>query len=239
MIIIRKLGVGTLILVTAIYFFIYSAVRYNLTVTSARAAQSPMTIVIDAGHGGEDGGAVSASGMQESDLNLSMALRMEQILALCGIKTSMIRCTDTAVYTEGSTITEKKVSDLKHRVQLVNDTTNAILISIHQNHFSEPKYAGAQVFYAPTAGSEALAQISQSCLRSTLDPGNRRQPKPADSVYLMQQVQCPAILVECGFLSNIQEAALLQTDSYQTKLVCALTCALTQYLEKGELEVEI
>lgn len=236
---IKNLGVGTLILITAVYFFVYSAMRYNLAATAAMDVSRPVTVVIDAGHGGEDGGAVSVSGVQECQINLSVALRLEQLLALCGVKPAMIRTIDTAVYTEGDTITEKKVSDLKHRVQLVNETTNALLISIHQNHFSEPKYTGAQVFYAPFNGSEALALLTQQSLRSTLDPGNRRQPKPANSVYLMQQVSCPAILVECGFLSNPQEAALLQTETYQTKLVCALTCALTQYLEKGEREVEI
>ena len=235
----KQLSIGALLVVTATYFFVYSAVRYNLAATAALGNYNPITVVIDAGHGGEDGGAVSISGIQESDLNLSVALRMEQLLALCGIHPAMIRREDIAVYTEGGTITEKKVSDLKQRVDLVNRTDHALLISIHQNHFSEPKYDGAQVFYAPSTSSQKLAQLTQQQLRTTLNPGNNRQEKPADSVYLMQKVQCPAILVECGFLSNPQETELLQSEVYQIKIVCALGCALTQYLEEGKWEVEI
>lgn len=234
----KQLGVGTLVLVTAVYFFVYSAVRYNLAASAAALAGQPVTVVIDAGHGGEDGGATSVSGVSESQINLAIALRLEQVLALCGIETKMIRTEDTAVYTQGTTITEKKVSDLKQRVDMVNSVPNAVLVSIHQNHFSESKYDGAQVFYADTDGSKHLAQQAQSLLRQTLDPGNLREIKKAESVYLMEQIQCTGILVECGFLSNPQEDLLLQEDFYQIKLTCAISGALTQFLEEGsELEV--
>lgn len=233
-------GIGVLILITAIYFFIYSAVRFNLAATAAVIAENPVTIILDAGHGGEDGGASSADGAMESHINLSITLRLEQLLALCGMRTHLIRSDDVAVYSGNcKTISEKKVSDLKNRVEMVNAITPAILVSIHQNHFSEAKYDGAQVFYAGTDGSKALAQQTQEVLRRAIDPGNRREIKRAASVYLMEHIHCTGILVECGFLSNPTEARNLQDSVYQTKLACAIGSSLAQFLTKGEIEVEI
>lgn len=229
----KQWWIGTFALVAAFYYLIYGAMQYNLAAVASSLNNQPVTVVIDAGHGGEDGGTVSVSGIPESKINLAIALRLEQILALCGVSTSMIRSEDVSVSNGGSTVSERKVSDLKRRVELVNTTPNALLVSIHQNHFSEPKYDGAQVFYSPMSESKSLAQRTQQLLRSGLDPCNRREIKAADSVYLMEQIRCPGILVECGFLSNPEEAALLNTENYQTKLACVLGCALTQYLEEG------
>lgn len=233
-------SIGAILILAAAYFFVFSAVRFNLAATAAAMAQEPVTVVIDAGHGGEDGGATSVSGVRESQLNLAISLRLEQLLALAGIQTQMIRDTDTAVYSGScATITEKKVSDLKNRVATINAVNQALVVSIHQNHFSESKYSGAQVFYAPADGSKELAQIAQSVLRETLAPSNRREPKAASSVYLMEHIQCTGILVECGFLSNPQEDLKLQDSDYQKKLVCAIGGALTQYLGKGEAQNEV
>lgn len=162
----KQLGVGTLVLVTAVYFFVYSAVRYNLAASAAALAGQPVTVVIDAGHGGEDGGATSVSGVSESQINLAIALRLEQVLALCGIETKMIRTEDTAVYTQGTTITEKKVSDLKQRVDMVNSVPNAVLVSIHQNHFSESSTM-ARRFFTPIqmAASIWRSRPSHFCAR--------------------------------------------------------------------------
>lgn len=210
------------------------AARLKTNVAQAVAlASQPVTVVIDAGHGGEDGGAVGSSGVRESVLNLAVALRLEQVLALCGIQSSMIRTEDKAVYTEGSTITEKKVSDLKRRVKLVNDTWNAVLVSIHQNHFPEPIYKGAQVFYAGTERSRELGELTQSILRQTLDSENHRQSKRSSSVYLMEQINCPGILVECGFLSNPREEQLLCQSDYQLKIACAIGASMARFLEEG------
>ena len=143
---------------------------------------------------------------------------------------AMIRTTDTAVYTNGTTISEKKISDLKHRVELVNETANALLLSIHQNQFSDGRYSGAQVFDAPTSGSQDFAQLTQSLLISSLNPKSKRACKPAESVYLMQHIQCTGILVECGFLSNSQEEANLRTPEYQKKLCCVIASAADAFL---------
>ena len=145
---------------------------------AAPAAPSrPQTmLVLDAGHGGEDGGATGVSGTSEAALNLDISLRLRDLLRLCGVRVSMIRETDTAVYSDGCrTISEKKVSDIKNRTETVNQTENALLLSVHQNFFTEGKYHGAQVFYAKTPGSQALAEQLQANLALGLEPGNRRQ----------------------------------------------------------------
>ena len=183
----------------------------------------------------EDGGASSRSGVLESTINLEIAKRIEDLLHFAGVRTQMIRTQDVSVYTEGGSIQQKKVSDLKNRVQMVERTPNALLLSIHQNYFPEAKYHGAQVFYAKTPGSEALAALLQQTLRTCVDPENHRREKPAEAVYLMEKVSCTAVLVECGFLSNEPEAEKLTQAQYQKQLTGAVCGALCSYLEtEGE-----
>lgn len=188
------------------------------------------TIIIDAGHGGVDGGATSCSGVLESKINLEIAIKLEQVMHLLGIKTIMIRTTDESIYTQGNTISEKKVSDIKERVRIVNSTQNAILVSIHQNYFSESKYNGAQVFFAPTDGSDELAKYMQQMFVLKLNHGSKRQIKKADKIYLLQNIECPGVLVECGFISNPQEERLLQNDEYQNKICCIIAGCCSNYL---------
>lgn len=197
------------------------------------ADQTPCRIVIDPGHGGEDGGATGVAGTRESDLNLAVSLRLQALLRLFGHEPVMVRTTDTAVYSAGAgTISEKKVSDIHNRVRLVNDTPGALLVSIHQNFFTQGKYSGAQVFYADDAYSRELAQQMQAQLRASLDPGNRREAKgAAGTVYLMNHIQTPGILVECGFLSNAAEEVRLNTPAYQTRLAMTMAAVLLQNLE--------
>jgi len=187
-------------------------------------------VVIDAGHGGEDGGASGKSGVLESYINLQVALRLDDLMHLLGIDTVMIRTTDRSVYTKGETLAAKKVSDLKERVRLINETDDALMVSIHQNHFTDSRYKGAQVFYAPTGGSREVATILQSEFIRTLNNGSKRQPKKADGIYLMQKISCAGILVECGFLSNPEEEALLQDPEYQNKICCVIASVCSTYL---------
>ena len=187
-------------------------------------------IVIDAGHGGVDGGATSCTGVLESQINLEIALRLDDLMHLLGYDTVMIRKTDTSVYTQGQTIAAQKVSDLKERVRIVNQTENAILISIHQNTFSDSRYGGAQVFYAKTEGSEQLAKKLQEQFVSTVNPGSRRQAKKSNGIYLMEHIQRPGILVECGFLSNAAEESRLRDQEYQKKLGAVIATSVSQYL---------
>lgn len=187
-------------------------------------------IVIDPGHGGEDGGATSCTGRMESEYNLAISRRLDDLLHLLGYRTRMTRTSDVSIYTTGSTLAQKKVSDLKERVRIVNETGNALLVSIHQNQFSDSRYSGAQVFYAKTTGSKELGQKLQTELVSALNPGSNRKSKPVSGVYLLENIPCAGVLVECGFLSNPQEEAMLRNTAYQKKLCCVLAATLHQYL---------
>ena len=189
-------------------------------------------IIIDAGHGGIDGGATSCTGVLESQINLEIALRLDDLMHLLGMNTLMIRNTDTSVYTQGDSISAQKVSDLKERVRIVNQTENAVLISIHQNHFSDDKYDGAQVFYAPNNESEMLAKELQTTIINTLNIGSKRMAKKADGIYLMQNIHCPGILFECGFLSNPEEEANLRSPDYQRKLCCVIASTINISLKR-------
>ncbi len=194
--------------------------RKTLAVASFSAA--PNILIIDAGHGGEDGGAISVSGKRECELNLEIARRTADLAALLGIRTKMIRTSDVSIHDDTChTIAEKKRSDLRNRVKLVNETPNAILLSIHQNHFAEEKYYGTQVFYAANTESKSLAEKMQEDVR-LLNPKNRRMSKAAQSVYLLEHVSCVSVLVECGFLSNYKEEQLLGEADYQKKLAMAM-----------------
>lgn len=188
-------------------------------------------IIIDAGHGGEDGGAISCTGIRESDINLEIAIKLQDLFHLLGYDTKMIRITDKSVYTQGDTIAAKKVSDLKERVRIINETENALVISIHQNNFSDSRYSGAQIFYSSKEDSAALARQMQSNFVQTLNPGSNRKTKKSQGVYLMEHIQCTAVLVECGFLSNPQEEAKLRSKGYQKSICCVIACSVSNYLD--------
>lgn len=199
----------------------------------AAAEVLPYTVIVDAGHGGEDGGACSCTGALESELNLEIALRVNDLLHLLGRPTRMVRSTDVAVYSEGcTTIAQKKASDLKNRVKLVNETPNALLVSIHQNQFSESKYYGAQVFYAAHGDSRALAEQTQALLNTQVDTSNHRTATQTEAVYLLRSINCTGILVECGFLSNAAEEARLHEAKYQKKLAAAICGSVNCYLSE-------
>lgn len=187
-------------------------------------------IIIDAGHGGVDGGATSCKGTLESGINLQIALRLNDLLRLLGHSTIMIRTTDITVAPKGETIAQKKIYDLRERVRIANSEPNALLISIHQNTFSDSRYSGAQVFYAKTKNSDLLAKQLQEAFCNSINTGSERKSKGAKGVYLMEHVECTAILVECGFLSNLQEATALEEPEYQKKLCCVIGATVSQFL---------
>ena len=230
-----KWGFALLCYLLIIGIFVSVTFWGNIAIT-AIAEKIPMersdTIIIDAGHGGEDGGATSCSGKLESSFNLEIALKLNDLLHLLGYQTQMIRTTDRSVYTQGDTIAAKKVSDLKQRVKTVNETEDALLISIHQNTFPESRYRGAQVFYGPAGESRQLADNLQTAFIETINPGSNRKSKKADGIYLMQHIDCTGILVECGFLSNPEEEAMLQTEEYQRRICCVIGATVAEFLTK-------
>ena len=184
-------------------------------------------MIIDAGHGGEDGGATSCTGRLESTYNLEIALRLEEMMRFFGYRTVMIRTTDTAVYKKGETIAQKKIDDLKNRVKTVNSTDGAVLLSIHQNYYPQERYSGAQVFYADNDASRLLADAVQSAFLSTLNPGSRRKTKPGKGIYLLEKCEKTGILVECGFLSNQEEAEKLCLPEYQKAVAAVIGAAVS------------
>lgn len=216
-------------------WLLYEKTAKQMAETSVLLEQMPEIVIIDPGHGGEDGGAVSRTGARESTINLDISKKLNQLLRLCGFRTYLLRSEDISLHQgDCKSISEKKVSDLKNRVALVQANQPGILISIHQNHFSDSQYSGAQVFYARTPQSKELADLAQNALRIGLNPENHRQIKLSQSVYLMENIDCPGILVECGFLSHPKEELLLQQPEYQNKIACALVSALSQFEEERE-----
>ena len=195
----------------------------------APAGGAVTTVVVDPGHGGVDGGASAPDGTLERDLNLEIGRRVRDLLAFTGVPAVMTRTTEEAIHTEGETIRERKVSDTRNRVELVNGTENALLLSIHQNSLpSSPVTHGAFVFWNGEPGAEELAQAVQAALNGTVNRGHEKEARRiSGSVYLMNHVTAPGVLVECGFLSNPQEAAALQTEEHQKRLALAITAGVS------------
>ena len=214
-----------------IAFCAYLGVRGGERAVAAIQERIPIrrehTVIIDAGHGGEDGGATSCTGRLESTYNLEIALRLEEMMRFFGYRTVMIRTTDTAVYKKGETIAKKKIDDLKNRVKTVNSTDGAVLLSIHQNYYPQERYSGAQVFYADNDASKLLADAVQSAFLSTLNPGSRRKTKPGKGIYLLEKCEKTGILVECGFLSNQEEAEKLCLPEYQKAVAAVIGAAVS------------
>lgn len=215
-------------LYAAAFFLICAAFLRHSVEVSGTLAPFPAhpVVVIDAGHGGLDGGTTGVAGTAEDQINLRISRRLNALLLLCGCDTVMTRTTEESLATEGTTIRQQKQSDLRNRVALVNGLPSAILVSIHQNHFPDSRYFGPQVFWSE--GGEELARSLQQVLNESL--GGKRSPKESAGVYLMEQITHPGILVECGFLSNPNEEQKLQSPEHQKRLSAAMTAAIVAYL---------
>ena len=209
---------------------------HHIKPVSAFYADAPV-IVIDAGHGGIDGGAVSAEGALEKEINLSIAQKLNDMLTVFGFRTVMIRDSDRSIHDPSvKGVKSQKTSDLKNRLKILEDTPSGIWISIHQNKYSDSAVSGTQVFYGPNRGESAqLANYLQRTVTGYLQPDNTRETKAAtDSLYILYHASKPAVMVECGFLSNPQEARLLQDDTYQNKLSFSIVIGLMNTLAHQE-----
>lgn len=210
----------------------YSAFSNITARTDSDSLEQQPMIVIDAGHGGEDGGA-EVDGVLEKDINLSIAGKLSEILRLCGCRVTEIRDEDISVYdSDAQTLREKKVSDLKRRVEIANESDNNILVSIHQNKFDNSAYSGAQLFYSSNHDdSRVLAESIRGAITSLLQKDNTRELKPASSdIYLLDHAEVPAVIVECGFLSNQEERSKLMDDDYQNEMAYAVAMGVLEYI---------
>lgn len=201
------------------------------TVESGQQEYKP-TIVIDAGHGGEDGGAVTENGVLEKDINLDIALKLRKMFTQNDFDVIMIREDDISIYDENAeTLKEKKKSDMYNRLELFNSNENNIVISIHQNKFSDSQYSGTQVFYSKNnPKSVILAECIKNSVVGLLQPDNTRQCKPADkNIFLLHNSTSAAVIVECGFLSNPQEAQLLNNDTYRNEMAFSIYMGFLEF----------
>lgn len=200
--------------------------------TSVSTKELPV-VIIDAGHGGEDGGASSKDGLKEKDLNLDVALTLGNMLEADGITVIQTRTEDKMLYTEykkGSL----KMQDLKNRLDISKQHENSIFISIHMNKFSEEKYSGLQVFYSQNSDESAvLASKIQSKVKEHLQNDNDRETKKANSnIYLLDNIETPAILIECGFLSNPDECTKLSSEDYRKELAGVIYSSVVEFLDE-------
>ena len=220
--------------------FAFHALTTGLPVMQAFSAveKPPVTVVIDPGHGGEDGGAVSPDGVQESHINLAVSKQLRDLLCFAGVQTVMTREEDVTICDEGlGTIRARKASDIRNRVAIVNGTENAVLLSIHQNSLpSSTVTHGAQVFWNQQEGAKELAEAIQTSLNDTINVGNEKHTKQIPpTVYLMKHVTAPAMLVECGFLTNQEETGRLQDETYQRTLAISIAAGYLRGTSEGEI----
>ena len=223
----------------AIFYFLNHKSKDSLP-SEESSAQSPMpdkkypTVIIDAGHGGEDGGAIGKNGAHEKDINLTIALKLKSNLDSLGIPCVLTRTTDILLYDRNADYEgQKKRLDLLARKEFAEQYENAIFISIHQNSYPKEQYNGFQAYYSPNEPtSRTLALSIEESVQTTLQPQNNRASKQADSsIYLLDKLYCPAVLLECGFLSNQSECEKLCDEEYQNELCDAIIDGIVVFLE--------
>ena len=197
--------------------------------TTGNSVHSRHTVIIDAGHGGKDAGTIGIDGTKEKDINLSIALMLRDYLAVSGIRTAMTREGDNELYPAGS---DTSRSDLYNRLDFVNSFDNAVLISVHQNHFSDEREWGTQIWYsANTPQSKTLADSILSNVKQWVQPENKRENKVSDdSYYILYQASVPSVMVECGFMSNRNENELLQNPTYQNQFAFVILTGVCEEL---------
>lgn len=224
------------LIITALMFMSFvllmfsSAQNISKTVSSNQVKILPQ-LVIDAGHGGEDGGAVSDNGILEKDINLQISNDTADLLYLLGYDTIKTRSSDVDLANGENSIRQRKVSDMKKRLKMFNSTDNNVVISIHQNKFTESKYNGTQIFYSPNdEKSKELADNIRFSVKKLLQPYNERECKKADKgIYLLKNSKVPAVIVECGFLSNYNECNKLIQNEYQKQVAFSIVSGFLNY----------
>lgn len=203
--------------------------------TVADAETKITTVILDAGHGGEDCGAVGENGVYEKDINLAIATCMKGMLEEKGYTVIMTRTEDKMLYSEAENVKGmRKLSDLKNRCKVAEGHDDAVFISIHVNSFGAPQYSGLQVYYSDgSAESRSLADSIQGHVRNSIQPSNNRAIKNGKDLYVLDKCPVTSVLVECGFLTNPEEAAKLSEKEYQKELSFSVVCGIIEYIEKN------
>jgi N-acetylmuramoyl-L-alanine amidase len=237
----RKIVSGALLCGCAL-FTLYGASRVAeksekgaLPVSLSGEGDELPVIVLDAGHGGIDGGCTSAEGVPEKGINLDILLRLRDILEINGYEVRVTRDSDRSIHDEGvEGIAAQKSSDMDNRLAMFNESENAVCLSIHQNQFTDPKYKGAQMFYSGSnSTSEALARALQSRFRELLQPDNDREIKLCGKeLFLCYYSENPTVMAECGFMSNPEEAAQLNTEEYRGKVAFTLFSGINDFVNR-------
>lgn len=232
-----KKSISILLAAFIISFSIVAFQQIRLTSADNYSVENVPVIIIDAGHGGEDGGAVGIDGTAEKDLNLSISLKLNEILSAMGYQTRMVRTTDTSIHNaDADSVRERKVSDIHNRAAIMNEYENCIYVSIHQNKYSGSSIWGAQTFYSPNnEESKELAQLIQSSIANNVQPDNKRVIKQSGTnIYVLYNATKPAVMVECGFVSNANELEQLKDEEYQNKMAFAISNGIINYLFSEE-----
>ena len=234
---IRKLIKPIKIIAVALIFTVLSAVivkSLEATNYESTSAETGRVIIIDAGHGGEDPGAIGTTGAYEKDLNLAIALLLGEELKAKGYTVVYTRTEDKMLYLPEENIKGmRKISDLKNRCKITAEYADCIFISIHMNSYGASKYSGLQVYYADGNNeSKALAYKIQNAVRKDLQPKNDRQIKSGNSLYILENASGTAVLIECGFLSNENECKKLSQKEYQKELCFSISCAIIEYINE-------
>lgn len=204
----------------------------NVVTDDAQKVNEKKTIVIDPGHGGFDPGKVGVGNLLEKDINLKISLILKDLLEAEGFEVIMTRTQDCGLYSE--TDSNKKRADMQKRVEIINNSTAVLAISIHQNSFEQESSKGAQVFYHQASEKgKILGETLQETIKTEIADGNHRMAKSNDSYYMLRKTQCPLVIVECGFLSNYEESKLLAQDEYQKKMAAAIVKGIDNYLEQN------
>ncbi len=229
---------SNLILIGLVFALLVAIYSLNMNVDTQTAAASKTseqkTVVIDAGHGGEDPGKVSSySDLKEKDLNLSIAFKVRDLLEKDQYNVIMTREEDKLVYSEGTTdIYYKRLQDLTRRKEIMDNSGAQIVVSIHANSFTQPQYYGAQTFYpADSPESKKLAECIQKSLRENVDKNNKRQPEIKQPIVIIKNLKTPTTIVECGFLSNADEEQKLRSEEYQAKIAEAIKKGIDNYFK--------
>lgn len=226
-----SLGVG-LLMVACMIFIARKGAQYTTT-NQVVTGEEQICIVLDAGHGGDDPGKIGINGSREKEINLAITQKVKKYLEYNDIKVVLTRATEEGLYDAGAE--NKKVQDMKRRIAIMEEAMPLVTVSIHQNSYPEEYVKGAQVFYhKDSKEGERLAALLQESLKERLAPENHRQIKANDSYYLLKKTQIPTVIVECGFLSNAKEAALLAEDEYQDKVAWAIHMGIMQYINTYE-----